>query len=430
MGGGLCLLLNRSSNSGLDLLLRCLRDLLLPYFIIRLGFGQLERITIACGNRLFISGFHFGLFDMDLRLHFFHFTRNSCACITGNFLQLFIIDAFFCRKHFKRIFRFRLDAFANIGGNRIILVSFRYLSDGLLDGRIDFLAKAGISFGNDNFCCNYGIAVFIYGNAICINRPGDIARHILAFLYRIELFQNFTRCGRGEDTANILKQQIGHKTAPHHFPRLDSLGNGEYLIDIQLHHFSFAILGDYREEIEQLADIVFALAAGASSACGFPQQAVGKFIINNQRAFGRKVKDIGVLLLITLPVCFITPRILCAECGLHILGGRLHIGKHQYRCPFGNGNAGSKLTDGEGDGFVVFFNGLPDAVKGFLIGRRRVIITTVASGQDDFIILKYRMILQQFSQRFGRSDTVKQPKGVFEFAAKFRRGKRVFFVDS
>ena len=426
----MCLLLNRSSNSGLDLLLRCLRDLLLPYCIIRLGFGQLECVAITFGNRLFISGFCFSLFDMGLRLHFFHFAGNSCASITGNSLQFFITNIFFFRKFFKRILRFSLDTFANIGGNRIILVLSRYPGDSLREGLIDFLAKTGIGFGNNYFWSNHDIAVFIHSNAIRINRPGGIARYILAFFYRIELFQNFARFGRGEDTANILKQQIGHKTAPHHFPRLDGLRNGEYLIDIQLHHFPFIIFGDYREEIEQLANIVFALAAGAAPACGLPQQAVGKFIINHQGAFGREVKDIGVLLLVTLPVCFISPRILCAKCSLHILGGRLHIGKHQYRCPFGNGNAGSKLTDGEGDGFVVFFNGLPDAVKGFLIGRRRVIITTVASGQDDFIILKYRMILQQFSQRFGRSDTVKQPKGVFEFAAKFRRGKRVFFVDS
>ena len=191
-----------------------------------------------------------------------------------------------------------------------------------------------------------------------------------------------------------MKQQIGHKTASHHFPRLDDLGNGEYLIDIQLHHFPFIIFGNYREEIEQLADIVFALAAGAAPACGFAQQAVGKFVINHQGALRRKVKNIGILLLVTLPVCFISPRILCAKCSLHILGGRLHIGKHQYRRPFGNGNAGGKLANGEGNGFVVFFDGFPHAVKGFLIGCRRVIIAAIACGQDDCIVFKYRMLFQ------------------------------------
>ena len=168
---------------------------MLPHLIIRLGFGQFECITIACDNRLFISVFRFDALDMGLRLHFFHFTRDSSACITGNSFQRFIIDAFFCRKRFKRILRFRLDAFANIAGNIILVVLSCKCGSGLLDGLIDFLAKAGISFGYHHLWRDNGIAVFIYGNAVGINRLGGIARYIFAFLYRIELFQDFACVG-------------------------------------------------------------------------------------------------------------------------------------------------------------------------------------------------------------------------------------------
>ena len=149
---------------------------------------------------------------------------------------------------------------------------------------------------------------------------------------------------------------------------MDMAGNREHLFRIQLDHGAFIIFTIYREEVQQLSDVLLAAVKIPLVTGGLRDQVIGK-LLENRKGTGRvKVEHIGVLLSVGIAVLIMEQAgILRTESCLHIKGRACHVGEHENRRPFGNRYAGGQLPHRQGDGLIVFRDGLFDPVKGLLV---------------------------------------------------------------
>ena len=130
---------------------------------------------------------------------------------------------------------------------------------------------------------------------------------------------------RIEDIGDILEQEIRHKATANNFQRTYLSRNGQHLFSVQLDHLAVFVLTDDREEIEQFTDILLSLVAVALTAGSTAGQVICKFLEDDQRSCRVKVEHIRVLLHMKRAILLIVPRVLTAECRLHIQRRRLDI---------------------------------------------------------------------------------------------------------
>ncbi|MBQ9046098.1 MAG: hypothetical protein IJ112_09190 [Oscillospiraceae bacterium] len=161
----------------------------------------------------------------------------------------------------------------------------------------------------------------------------------------------------------------------------------KHLCRVQLDHASFLILAQNGDEVQEPFDVLVSVFRCA--ACGgFANEIVCKLIVDNQRAGGIKVKEIGAFLAIALAVFTLKRiRILRTERRLHVAGRALHVTEHEHAAPFRDRHAHSELSNSQRNGFVVRCDGSLDFIIGFLcfflIGQ-----TPVTRCQNDFIFVK------------------------------------------
>ena len=160
---------------------------------------------------------------------------------------------------------------------------------------------------------------------------------------RLDNVNDLRRCI--EDICDILKQEIRHKATADNFQRSNLSRNRQHFLCIQLDHLAVFVLSDDREKVEQFTDILLALVAVTLSARSAAGQIIRKFLEDDQRSCRIKVEYIGILLHMKRAVLLIAPRILTAECRLHIQRRRFDIGEHQHRRPLRNGDTRGQLSD-------------------------------------------------------------------------------------
>ena len=237
--------------------------------------------------------------------------------------------------------------------------------------------------------------------------------------------------GVPEDAGDIREQQVRQEPAAHDLAGLEHLREGQDLGGVELDHPALGVLAQDREEVQQPADV---LLPHALVARGVRVQVVGEGVEDRQRALGREVEDVRVLLLEHVPGTLEGAGVLRPERRLHVLGRGGQVGQHDDRGPLGHRDARGQLSHRQGDGLAIRLLGLRDGrahlVQG-LAGRDRVGVVVgapVAGGQDDRVVLEDVVLLEQLLQCLGRGDAVEQPEGVADLVSQLRRGERVLLV--
>lgn len=82
-----------------------------------------------------------------------------------------------------------------------------------------------------------------------------------------------------ENTCNIGKQEIAHKTATNYLFRPYFSWNEHYLFSIKFHHFAPFVFANNREEIKQFSDFSLPRIAVAVSRCGFCRKPICHFLV-------------------------------------------------------------------------------------------------------------------------------------------------------
>ena len=152
-------------------------------------------------------------------------------------------------------------------------------------------------------------------------------------------------------------------------------------------------------------DILLSLVAVSFAAGCFAGQIIRKFFENNQRSCRIEVKYIGVFLDMKLVILLITPRILTAECCLHIQCWRFDVGEHQHSRPFRNGNTRGQLSDRQRNCLFMVIDGITYFVKCllcFLIFSE----LSVTSSKNDLILTKNRVCFELLCQSLCTVNTI------------------------
>ena len=142
--------------------------------------------------------------------------------------------------------------------------------------------------------------------------------------------------GVPEDAGDVREQQVRQEPAAHDLAGLEHLRERQDLGGVELDHPTLGVLAQDREEVQQRADVVLphSLVAG-----GVREQVVGECVEDRQRALGREVEDVRVLLLEHVPGTLEGARVLRPERRLHVLGRGGQVGQHDDRGPLGHRDA-------------------------------------------------------------------------------------------
>ena len=125
--------------------------------------------------------------------------------------------------------------------------------------------------------------------------------------------------GVAEDAGDVREQQVRQEPAAHDLAGLEHLREGQDLGGVELDHPALGVLAEDREEVQQRADV---LLPHALVARGVRVQVVGERVEDRQRALGREVEDVGVLLLEHVPGTLEGAGVLRPERRLHVLRRR------------------------------------------------------------------------------------------------------------
>ena len=279
----------------------------------------------------------------------------------------------------------------------------------LLDLRIAFCTENILRLPDHDLVGHKSIAVFIHhdGRNLIQRRILILVRLILR---RRQLVHDLTHNSRRtEHSPDVLKEEIGQETMPHHLHTLESARDREHLCRIQLHHLPLIILTEHREEIQQAVDILLPRLTCPTSIRRQRREIVGELVEDDERTRGVKVKDIHPLLTHPLSICPLQPtRILRTERRLHIGGGTLQIAQHEHPTPLRDRHAHRQLSHTERDCPRMRADCLAHTVIRRII-HAYIIERTVSRREHDLIVPKDRVVPQQPRQSLCTRNTVQQP---------------------
>ena len=184
----------------------------------------------------------------------------------------------------------------------------------------------------------------------------------------------------------------------------------EHRLRVQLDHRARVILAVDGEEIQQLAHMVLALIKIPLVPGRLRDEVIRELLEDRQRPRGIEVKDIRVLLAVSIPRRVGEKAgILRAERRLHVERGRRHIREHEHRRPLRDRHARRELADRERDGPLVLPDGLRHAIERLL---RLVLVVepAVARREDDLIVLEHRMQPELLRESLCARDSIQQPE--------------------
>ena len=245
-----------------------------------------------------------------------------------------------------------------------------------------------------------------------------------------QLFQDVPHKTRStEDSADIGEEEVRHEAVAHDLRAFQLARDRQHLGCVQLYHAAFFILAQHGEEVQQTLDVLCSVFRRA--ACRrFTDQVVGELVIDDQRASGIEVKEVGPLFAISPPLGIgEIAWILSTEGGLHVGRGALHIAQHEHPAPLRDRDAHRELSHRQRDRLFVGGDCLLDPVVGagglFFLAE-----PSVARRQHDLILIKERFQIIVFPhelvQSLGRSHTVQVPHRVAQLFPQLRRGEGIF----